>query len=156
MSYLCPFFFLYRIPHLHLQLPLDHCRFILVVCVLTSGRPPPDSFPMAPSSTTPVLPCLNDLLIAIWKGTHLSRNPYPIYHFLTYHHLSSLYSAFISTLSSISLPKFVQEALSHLSWKQAMVKEMIALHFTNTWDLVPLHVGKFPVGYRWVYTVKIR
>ena len=32
---------------------------------------------------------------------------------------------------------------------------MAALHSTGTWDLVVLPVGKFPVGCRWVYTVKV-
>ena len=36
-----------------------------------------------------------------------------------------------------------------------MVEEMIALHFTGTWDLVPLPIGKSPISCRWVYTVKI-
>ena len=35
-----------------------------------------------------------------------------------------------------------------------MVEEMVALHSSGTWDLVTLHAGKTPVGYRWVYTVK--
>ena len=36
-----------------------------------------------------------------------------------------------------------------------MVEEMADLHFTGTWDLVPLLVDKSFVGCRWVYTVKI-
>ena len=36
-----------------------------------------------------------------------------------------------------------------------MVEEMITLHSTSTWDLVPLPVGKSPVGCCWVYTIKI-
>ena len=36
-----------------------------------------------------------------------------------------------------------------------MVDEMAALHSTGTWDLVVLPFGKFPVGCRWVYTVKV-
>ena len=36
-----------------------------------------------------------------------------------------------------------------------MVEEMTALHFTGTWDLVTLRVGKSPVGFCWVYNVKI-
>ena len=36
-----------------------------------------------------------------------------------------------------------------------MVKEMVALHFTGTWDLVSLPASKSPVGCHWVYTVKI-
>ena len=36
-----------------------------------------------------------------------------------------------------------------------MVDEMAALHLTDAWDLVVLPFGKFPVGCRWVYTVKV-
>ena len=100
--------------------------------LLTNTRPPPDSSPMAPSSTTPILPSLDDLHIAIQKGIRSSRNPHLIYNFLTYHRLSSPYSASISTLSSISLPKSVQEALSNPGWKQAMVEEMATLHYIGT------------------------
>ena len=110
---------------------------------------------MAPSSTTPVLPSPADLPIVIRKGTRSSHNPHPIYNFLTYHLLSSLYSAFVSTLSSVSVPKTVHEALSHLGWKHAKVEEMAALFSIDTWDLVILPVGKTLVGCRCVYTVKI-
>ena len=98
----------------------------------TNTRPPPDSSPMVPSSTTPVLPSLDDLHIAIQKGIRSSRNPHPIYNFLTYHRLSSPYSASISTLSSVSLPRSVQEALFNPGWKQAMVEEMAAFHSLGT------------------------
>ena len=87
---------------------------------------------MTPSSKTSALSSPDDLPIVIQKGTQSPRNPHPIYNFPTYHHLSSPYSAFISTLSSVSLPKAVPEALSHVGWKQAMVKEMAALHSTST------------------------
>ena len=36
-----------------------------------------------------------------------------------------------------------------------MVEEMVALHSTGTWDGVTLPTGKSPIGYCWVYTVKI-
>ena len=80
----------------------------------TNTRPLADSPPMALSSMTSVLPCHNDLPIALWKGICSSCNPHLIYNFLTYHHLSSPYFAFISTLSYVSLPKIVQEALPGL------------------------------------------
>ena len=101
---------------------------------------------MAPSSMTPVLPSPVDLLIAVRKGTRSSRNPHPIYNFLTYHRLSSSYSAFISTLSSISLLKLCMRH-SHPGWKHAMVEEMTALHSTGIWDLVTLPAGKSLVGF---------
>ena len=36
-----------------------------------------------------------------------------------------------------------------------MVEEIVALHSTGTWDLVPSPAGKSLVGCRWVYTIKI-
>ena len=36
-----------------------------------------------------------------------------------------------------------------------MVKEMVVLHSSGTWDLVTLPVDKIPVGCRWVYIVNI-
>ena len=76
-------------------------------------KPPADLSPMAPSSSTLVLLSPVDLPITVRKGTRSSRNPHPIYNFLTYHCLSSPHSTFISTLSFVSLPKTMHEALSH-------------------------------------------
>ena len=98
----------------------------------TNIGPSFDSSPMAPSSTKLVLLSPVDLPIAIWKGTRSSHNPHLIYNFLTYHCLSSPYSSFISTLSSVSLPKTMHEALSHPGWKQATIEEMVALHSIDT------------------------
>ena len=121
----------------------------------TDTKPPANSSPMAPSSTTPTLPSSADLPIVIQKGTRSSRNPHPIYNFLTYHRLSSPHSAFVSTLCSVSAPKTMHEALSHSDWKQAMVEEMVVLHSSGAWDLVTLPAGKTPAGCCWVYTVTI-
>ena len=102
-----------------------------------------------------VLSSLVDLPIAIWKGTRSSRNPHPIYNFLTYHRLSSSYSAFVSIVSCVSVLQTVHKALSHPDWKQVMVEEMTALHSSGTWDLITLSASKTPVECRWVYTMKI-
>ena len=110
---------------------------------------------MEPSSTSPVLPSPIDPPIAIRKDTRSSRNPHPIYTFLSYHCLSSPYSAFISTLSSVSILHIVHEALSHPGWKHVIIEKMTTLHSTGTWDLGPLPAGKSLVGCRWVYIVKI-
>ena len=107
--------------------------------------PSVDSSPMASSFRTLILPSPADLPIAVRKGTCSSRNLHPIYKFPTYHCLFSPYSTFISTLSSVSLPKIVH----------ARVEEMASLHSIGTWDLVTLPAGKSHVGCRWVYTFKI-
>ena len=114
-----------------------------------------DSSLMPQSSPAPVPQPSDDLPIAIRKGTCSTSNPYPVYNFLTFHRLSLLYFAFVSTLSSVSTPKSTSEALSHLGWKQVMAEEIDALYSNDTWELVPLPPGKSPVGCRWVYTVKV-
>ena len=108
------------------------------------------------SSPAPVPPPLDDLPNAIQKGIRSTCNSRPIYNFLSYHHLSLPYFAFVSTLSSIFTPKSTSEALFHPGWKQAMVKEMDALYSNGTRELVTLPPGKSLVGCRWVYTVNVR
>ncbi|XLR43132.1 hypothetical protein S83_027792, partial [Arachis hypogaea] len=51
--------------------------------------------------------------IALRQGTRSTRNPNPIYNFLSYHRLSSSHYTFTSSLSSISIPKTTAKALSH-------------------------------------------
>ena len=99
---------------------------------------------MPQSSLTPVLQPSDDLPIAIQKGTRSTSKPHLVYNFHSFHRLSLLYFAFVSTLSSVSTPK-----------KQAMVEEMDALYSNDTWELVALPSGKSPVGCCWVYTVKV-
>ncbi|KAJ9671998.1 hypothetical protein PVL29_025581 [Vitis rotundifolia] len=126
-----------------------------VVAPLPFAEAPADSLPIPSASPAPALPSPNDLPIAVRKGIRSTRNPHPIYNFLSYHRLSSPYSAFVSAISSVSLPKSTHEALSHPGWRQAMVDEMAALHSNGTWDLVVLPSGKSTVGCRWVYAVKV-
>ncbi|RVW69943.1 Retrovirus-related Pol polyprotein from transposon TNT 1-94 [Vitis vinifera] len=126
-----------------------------IVAPLPFPEAPADSLPIPSASPAPALPSPNDLPIAVRKGTRSTRNPHPIYNFLSYHRLSSPYSAFVSVISSVSLPKGTHEALSHPGWRQAMVDEMAALHSNGTWDLVVLPPGKSTVGCRWVYAVKV-
>ncbi|RVW15162.1 Retrovirus-related Pol polyprotein from transposon TNT 1-94 [Vitis vinifera] len=125
-----------------------------VVAPLPFPEAPADSLPIPSASPAPALPSPNDLPIAVRKGTRSTRNPHPIYNFLSYHRLSSPYSA-LFLLYPLSLPKSTHEALSHPGWRQAMVDEMAALHSNGTWDLVVLPPGKSTVGCRWVYAVKI-
>ena len=118
---------------------------------------PSDSSPTPPASPTLVLPQLEEPTpsIAIRKGIRSSRNPHPIYNFLSYHRLSPSYYVFVSNLSTMPILKSVSEAQAHPGWQQAMVEEMTARHANSTWELVPLPSGKSMVGCLWVYTVKV-
>ncbi|KAK8919208.1 hypothetical protein KSP39_PZI021074 [Platanthera zijinensis] len=79
---------------------------------------------------------------------------HPIANYICYSHLSPAHKAFISSLSSIMIPKTWQEAVQVPEWKQAMKEELRALHKNNTWKLVDLPPGKRTVGSRWVFTIK--
>uniref|UniRef100_A0A2N9HEH7 Integrase catalytic domain-containing protein n=1 Tax=Fagus sylvatica TaxID=28930 RepID=A0A2N9HEH7_FAGSY len=63
-------------------------------------------------------------------------------------------TAFANQLSSVSIPKNLQEALNNPRWKAAMVEEMEALQKNSTWKLVELPKDKKTVGCKWVFTVK--
>jgi hypothetical protein len=114
------------------------------------------------SSTTPstfdmnsVVPVVNDtsLPIAQRKGVR-SCTHHPVCNFVSYQHLSSPYRSFVSKLSSVSVPRNLQEALSDPKWRTAMHEEMEALHKNKNWDLVKLLNGKKVVGCKWVFTIK--
>ena len=84
---------------------------------LEGNERPAESCPTPADNPTMDLPEENlDLPIALRKGTRSTRNPYPIYNFLSYHRLSSSYHSFVSSLSSVSLPKNLCEALDHPGW----------------------------------------
>ena len=63
--------------------------------------------------------------------------------------------SFVAFLDHVSIPKTVQEALSHPGWRDAMIEEMNALDANGTWDLVNLATGKKAIDCKWVFTVKV-
>ncbi|RDX91387.1 Copia protein, partial [Mucuna pruriens] len=92
-------------------------------------------------------------LIALRKGFRSTCNPHPID--LSYHRLSSLYFSFVSSVSSITIPKSVCEALDYPGWRQAIVVEMQALEQSGSWELFSLPSGKKAVGRRWIFAFKV-
>jgi hypothetical protein len=50
----------------------------------------------------------------------------------------------------------VQDALANQRLRKVMNEEMEALQKNATWELVPLLEGMKTVGYRWVFTVKLK
>jgi len=93
----------------------------------TSQRPPSDS-PLVPHIPPPPAPTVEpDLPVAIRKGIRSTRNPAPHYTALSYHRLSQPFYACLSSISSVSIPKSVGDALAHPGWRQAMLDELSAL-----------------------------
>jgi len=74
--------------------------------------------PRPPSAPT-VEPSIieSDLRIAIRKGIRSTRNPSPHYTTLSYHRLSQPFYTCLSSISSISIPKFIGDDLAHPGWR---------------------------------------
>ena len=98
-------------------LQVYHCRHRAVVPLPCAEVPTNSLLPIPLTSPTPALPPADHLPIALQKGNRSTSNPHPIYNFLSYHRLSSPYSAFVSATSFVSLPKNINEALSHPGWR---------------------------------------
>ncbi|KAM7509738.1 hypothetical protein LguiB_008613 [Lonicera macranthoides] len=118
-----------------------------------SRRRPADSCPPPASSSSSDSVPSNDLPIALRKGKR--QCTYPVSSCVSYDHLSHSSYSFIAFLDSISVPKTVNEAISHPGWRNAMIEEMDALDKNGTWDLVTLPAGKQAIGCKWVFTVKV-
>lgn len=61
---------------------------------------------------------------------------------------------FTTNLSTVEIPKDIQEALAVPDWKQAVLEEIRALEKNGTWQLLDTPKGKKPVGCKWVFIVK--
>jgi len=124
-------------------------------CRQTSHRPSADSI-LVPTPHPPLAPTVEpstvepptiepDLPIDIRKGI---RSTSPHYTVLSYHRLSQPFYTCLSSISSVSIPKFVGDASAHSGWRQAMLDEMNAVQNNETWELVPLPSRKYVVACR--------
>ncbi|KAK8943380.1 hypothetical protein KSP40_PGU006061 [Platanthera guangdongensis] len=77
---------------------------------------------------------------------------HPMANYVSLHRLSPPLLHFATSLSSVFVPKSVQEALQHPGWRAAMDEEMTVIWANQTWVLVPLPPGQQPVG--WDHAVK--
>ena len=80
---------------------------------------------------------------------------YALSYQLSYSHLGPTFHSFVMAVSSTpSKPVSFQQAVQFPELRAAMDKEIEALKVNNTWNLTPLPLGKFAIGYKWVYRVK--
>ena len=70
--------------------------------------------------------------------------------------LPSPMKVLLNKVSEISEPSSYLEASQDTGWITAMNKELDVLVANDTWELVPLPKGKKPIGYKWVYKVKLK
>jgi hypothetical protein len=83
-----------------------------------------------------------------------SGSLYPISHYHSFSHLSSLHHAYTVSLTHTTEPHSYSEACKHDCWKKAMDTELEALAKTGTWEIVDLPPHIKPIGSKWVYKVK--
>ncbi|XP_077215893.1 uncharacterized protein LOC143850536 [Tasmannia lanceolata] len=118
---------------------------------------PPSPQPANPPSLSDDHPSGTPLIISdspIATRTRSRTTAHPISKFVSYHHLSPKFRSFISSVSTISIPKSVTEALAHPGWRAAIDAEMDALHLNRTWQLVPLPYDVQTVGCGLVFPIK--
>ncbi|KAK8921120.1 hypothetical protein KSP39_PZI020446 [Platanthera zijinensis] len=108
-------------------------------------RPPCSMAPLQSASTT-VTPRPDDQV--------QTSTAHPLAHYVSLHRLSPPLHTFATSLSSVSVPNSVQEALQHPGWRAVMEEKMAALWTNRTWTLVPLPPGQKPVGCKWVFVIK--
>jgi len=71
-------------------------------------------FPLAPTTKSDLPP--SDPPIALQKGIRSTCNPSPHYVALSYHRLSSPFYTCLSSISFVTIPKFICDALVHPCW----------------------------------------
>ena len=74
--------------------------------------------------------------------------------FVSYKNLSFSVVTFTSQLSSVEIPKNVQDALKIPEWKEVVLEKMRTLEKNKTWEVVTLPKGKTTIGCKWVFTIK--
>jgi Reverse transcriptase (RNA-dependent DNA polymerase) len=60
----------------------------------------------------------------------------------------------MNQISSITVPKKLEEAIIDPKWREAMNEEMSALLKNNTWEVTSLLDWKKVVGCKWLYMIK--
>jgi hypothetical protein len=83
-----------------------------------------------------------------------SGSLYPISHYHSFAHLSSLHHAYTVSLTHNTEPNTYSKACKHECWQRAMNDELEALAKTGTWEIVDLPPHTKPIGSKWVYKIK--
>ena len=85
-----------------------------------------------------------------------SSTKFPLSQVLSYSNLSPNYKSFVFNAFTIRKPSTYNEASKSPHWCEAMTTEINVLETNQTWSLTSLPPGKTPIGYKWVYKIKLR
>uniref|UniRef100_A0A6N2LKM2 CCHC-type domain-containing protein n=1 Tax=Salix viminalis TaxID=40686 RepID=A0A6N2LKM2_SALVM len=128
----------------------------------THSSPSPNTQPRQSSWPTQVPTFLHDFHVEAALPSHAlpsspmsSSTPHSLAHVITYHHLSPTHTVFVANLSTQKEPTSFSQAVQIPEWQAAMRAEVNALQSNGTLSLVDLPPHKQPIGYKWVYKIKL-
>ena len=98
----------------------------------------------------------NQLYSSTSSSSHTSSTHHSLERVISYDRLSSGFKYFALQVCILVEPRNYEEAICDENWRKAMEAEIEALQLNQTWQMVPLHLGKVPIGCKWVYKVKHR
>lgn len=67
-----------------------------------------------------------------------------------------LHKQFLAIVAAVFEPTKFSKEITNLKWYEAMKLEIEALGKNKTWDIVPLPLGKWALGSKWVYDIKYK
>jgi len=79
---------------------------------------------------------------------------YAISIYTSFMHLSSHYTTYLLSLSTLPEPHTYGQAVKHSCWRDAMDKVISALESNKTRVLTTLLPGKKAIGAKWIYKIK--
>ncbi|GKC40882.1 uncharacterized mitochondrial protein-like protein, partial [Tanacetum coccineum] len=119
---------------MELRLIIPHC----VSSMSTFREPTPIVSPKTPEPASKTTTTTKTSPVIISEATPTVTQPPPM----------TTQSLFITSVHCLHEPESYREAVCDLLWYVAMAEELVALHQSQTWDLVPLPVGKHAIGSR--------
>ncbi|PWA96217.1 hypothetical protein CTI12_AA041970 [Artemisia annua] len=121
--------------------------------------PPPPPPPLRKSTRTSHLPQkLNDFQINLPYTRHTTQSFIKFHHskYINYHNIKArTHRHLIHNINSTVEPKSFTQASKNPRWKEAVDKELHALHLNHTWEVVTLPIGKRAIGSKWVFRIKL-
>ncbi|GAA0147132.1 transmembrane signal receptor [Lithospermum erythrorhizon] len=66
------------------------------------------------------------------------------------------FPCFVASVLNFTEPRTYKQTIKDPQWVDAMNKEIEALFVNNTWDYMPLPLGKKPILCRWDYKIKLK
>lgn len=131
---------------------------------LTSPPPnfiPPNTIPVPPprhSTRSKQLPSkLKDYHYNFPKSlTNSITSKHHLNNFLNYSNLHSSTKHLINSIDKHTEPHTFAQASKNPNWLAAIANEIQALELNNTWTVVTLPPGKFPIGCKCVFKIKLK